>query len=250
MLEVRPTRRRKGTVRFAFAALAAAVFVAFGPSVPDALAQKGDMQPSQQAQQGQQRQTPTLKTEDIEWFKLCQDVPNRSAPDQKREECATSYEAYNPVTGQLLLMVQAKTVPGVDDQDRFIVTLPIGLFLPIGAQAKIDESEPVQLQFVYCLVQGCVATLAKNEDHKPFLDKLKKGGKLAVVASTLQGQPYVSGIPLEGFTKAMKGKPMEMKDYQKKAEKVRESVMARRAEIEKKRAEMKKQQGGGQQNPQ
>jgi len=235
MLNVRRTRRRKGTVGFAVAALAAAVFLTFGLTAPEVLAQKGDKQPAQQAQQGQQKPPPRLNTEDIEWFKLCQDVPKRKTPNEKRQECATSYEAYNPLTGQLLLMVQAKTVPGADNEDRFIVTLPIGLFLPIGAQAKIDESEPVQLQFVYCLPQGCVATLAKNEDHKPFLDKLKKGGKLAVVASTLQGQPYVSGIPLEGFTNAIKGKPIDMKAYKAKAKKVEGVIKARRAEFEKKR---------------
>ena len=249
MMDVRPTRHRKGIFVFAIAALAAFAFLALGLAAPEAsaqqLAQKADKQP-------EQAQPKRLATEDIEWFKLCQDVPKREAPTEKRQECAISYEAYNPVTGQLLLMVQAKTVPGKADEDRFIVTVPIGLFIPAGAQARIDEDDPVKLTFVYCLAQGCVATMLKNEDHKAFLDKLQKGGKLTVLASTLQGQPYVSGIPLDGFTKAMKGKPMDVKAYQAKAKTVSEAIMKRRTELQKKIADAKKNKdaASGQQKPQ
>lgn len=251
MMDVRPTGHRKGMFVFAIAALAAFAFLALSPAAPEAgaqqLAQKADKQPAQQGQPQPQR----LQTEDIEWFKLCQDVPKREAPQEKRQECATSYEAYNPVTGQLLLMVQAKTVPGQAEEDRFIVTVPIGLFIPAGAQARIDEDDPVRLTFVYCLVQGCVATLLKNDDHKPFLDKLQKGGKLTVMASTLQGQPYVSGIPLKGYTKAMKGNPMDVKAYQAKAKSVSEKIMKRRADLQKKIADAKKnKEAGGEQKPQ
>lgn len=251
MMDVSPTGHRRGTFVFAVAALAAFTFFAIGLMAPEAvaqqLAQKADKQPAQQAQQQPKR----LKTEDIEWFKLCQDVPKREAPTEKRQECATSYEAYNPITGQLLLMVQAKTVPGVGDEDRFIVTVPNGLFIPAGAQARIDEEQPVKLSFVYCLVQGCVATLLKNGDHKPFLDKLQKGGKLTVMASTLQGQPYVSGIPLDGYTKAMKGKPMDVKAYKAKAKTVSDTIMKRRADLQKKITDAKKNKdAAGEQKPQ
>jgi invasion protein IalB len=158
MMDARPTGHRKGMFVFATAAAAAFVFVALSSAAPEAIAQKVAQKADKQAAQ---QQTKRLETEDIEWFKLCQDVPKREAPKEKRQECATSYEAYNPVTGQLLLMVQAKMVPGKADEDRFIVTVPIGLFLPAGAQARIDEDDPVKLTFVYCLVLGCVATLVK-----------------------------------------------------------------------------------------
>jgi invasion protein IalB len=248
MMDVRPTGHRKGMFVFAIAPLAALAFLALGLAAPEAGAQQLAQKADKQAAQAQPKRLPT---EDIEWFKLCQDVPKREAPKEKRQECATSYEAYNPVTGQLLLMVQAKTVPGQADEDRFIVTVPIGLFIPAGAQARIDEDDPVRLTFVYCLAQGCIATMLKNEDHKPFLDKLQKGGKLTVLASTLQGQAYVSGIPLDGFTKAIKGKPMDVKAYQAKAKKVSEAIMARRADLQKKMADAKKnKEAAGQKKPQ
>lgn len=249
MMDARPMGYGKGMFVFAIAALAAFAFFAIGLAAPEAGAQQLAQKADKQAEQ--QKKPARLQTEDIEWFKLCQDVPQRETPQEKRQECATSYEAYNPVTGQLLLMVQAKTVPGKAEEDRFIVTVPIGLFIPAGAQARVDEDEPVRLTFVYCLVQGCVATLLKNDAHKPFLDKLQKGGKLTVMASTLQGQPYVSGIPLDGFTKAMQGKPMDVKAYQARAKKVSETIMARRAEMQKKMADAKKKKDAtGEQKPQ
>ena len=68
---------------------------------------------------------------------------------------------------------------------------------------------------------------------------LQKGGKLTVMASTLQGQPYVSGIPLDGYTKAMKGKPMDVKAYKAKAKTVSDTIMKRRANLQKKIADAK-----------
>ena len=183
----------------------------------------------------------TLKPETIEWYKLCYDIPNPKDPKQKKQECATSNESYHPITGQLLLLALVKT--DMDSKNEsFMVTVPLGAFLPTGAQAKVDDDKPLPMRFVYCAQPGCVATLPTPKEVPDFIKKLQSGKELTVVYSDIRGQPRGLKIELKGFSGAHKGKSIDREKYIARAKEIEKAVRARQEELKKRIAEAQKKE--------
>jgi invasion protein IalB len=182
-----------------------------------------------------------LKPEKISWYKLCYDIPNAKDQTKKRQECATSDESYHPVTGQLALLALVKT-DVESKQDSFMVTVPLGAFIPTGAQARVDKEKPVPLRFVYCAQPGCVATMPSPKEVPDFIKKLQSGKELIVQYSDVRGQPRGLKIALKGFTNAYKGKSIKREKYIERAKSIETKVKARQAELKKRFAEAQKNQ--------
>jgi invasion protein IalB len=184
-----------------------------------------------------------IPPEAIKWYKLCYDIPDPSDPKQqkKKKECATSYEAYQPVTGQLLLLALIKTDLATKEES-FMVTVPLGAFIPTGAQARVDEDKPVPLRFVYCAQPGCVATFPSKKEVGDFVKKLQAGKDLTVVYSDIRGQPRGLKIELKGFSGAHKGKSIQREKYVELAKAIQKKVEARQTELRKRITEAQEKQ--------
>ena len=180
-----------------------------------------------------------LKPEKISWYKLCYDIPDAKDQKKKRKECATSDESYHPVTGQLALLALVKT-DVKSKQDSFMVTVPLGAFIPTGAQARVDEEKPVPLRFVYCAQPCCVATMPSPKEVPGFIKKLQAGKELVVQYSDVRGQPRGLKIALKGFSSAYKGKSIKREKYIERAKSVETKVKARQKEFKKRIAEARK----------
>jgi len=182
-----------------------------------------------------------IPPEAIKWYKLCYDIPDAKDPKKKKKECATSYEAYQPVTGQLLLLALIKTDVATKEES-FMVTVPLGAFIPTGAQARVDEEKPVPLRFVYCAQPGCVATFPAKTEVPDFIKMLQSGKDLTVVYSDIRGQPRGLKIALKGFSGALKGKSIKREKYVERAKAIQKKVEARQTELRKRIAESQKKQ--------
>ena len=160
---------------------------------------------SPMAQEG--KQTPAGVEGDVSgWVKLC-------AKDEhfgNAGVCLVKYEELESQTGSVLLTAAVRTV---EDGHQLIVNVPVAYTLVIsaGLQAKIDDGEPVSMQFSVCLPTSCQAQVALN---KEMLQRMMAGKQLVIAAVNMQKKTLGFPVPLLGFRKAWEGAPVDTMKYQ------------------------------------
>ncbi len=195
-------------------ALGAAFLVATAGLVAPATAQDGE----------QQKQSA--------WVKLCEKAPMlKPGKDGKQEKeqkeiCLTHHERLDGNTGMVLVSAALRKVEGSDKQS-LMVMVPLGMAIPAGVRAavyspeqwakaakkeQIDEKalKPFKLNYSLCHPAGCTA---ETEATPELIDSMKKGGGLMILAVNAATQPIGFPVPLDGFTAAYDGKPVDNKAY-------------------------------------
>ena len=86
------------------------------------------------------------------WVKVC-------TADEKTDNtqvCLVRYEGLDPKTGAILISVAVRTIEG-EDKKHLLVNMPTAysLVMPAGVQIKIDEGEPIQLQYAVFFPTSC-----------------------------------------------------------------------------------------------
>jgi invasion protein IalB len=141
------------------------------------------------------------------WVKVC----GKNEESANNEVCIVKYEELDPRTGSVLLSAAVRTVEGEPGQQLVInVSSAYTLVIPAGVQARIDEGEPVAMQFGVCLPTICQAQMALS---KEMLQKIISGKKLAVAAANAQ-KSMVFLVPLLGFQKSWTGASTDAVKYQ------------------------------------
>ena len=129
------------------------------------------------AQQGQQVPAGAAKGDVSGWVKVC----GKDEQSANNQVCLVKYEELDPRTGSVLLSAAVRTVEGESGQQLVInVSSAYTLIIPAGLRARIDEGEPVSMQFGVCLPTSCQAQMALSEE---MLQKLISGKKLTVAAA-------------------------------------------------------------------
>ncbi|ODA68635.1 Invasion associated locus B (IalB) protein [Methyloligella halotolerans] len=173
------------------------------------------------------------------WVKLCE----KNAQTQDKEICLTHHERLDGNTGMVLVAAAIRKVEG-EDTETFLVRLPtaIALAIPAGVQIRIDEGEPLRLPYTLCYATSCQAEM----ELKPELLKELRGGKQLVVAAVnLQRKAIGFPVPLEGFSKAYDGEPVDKAKYQEARRRLMEMIRKRQTELANKAAEAEAEKEGG-----
>ena len=236
MKYVTPAGDAKGTFKLAHwiaVALIAVFAVSFGLSAHAQKAAK-ESRVTKKAPQVQQ-----LKPEVIDWYKICYDRPDPKKPETKLKECITTYEAYHPLTAIPMAIVSVKS-DAKSKVANLMVTVPLGTFIPSGSQLTVDENKPVPMRFVYCAQQGCIAQMPKPSEAPGIVKQFQAGKQLKVVFADVRGAPGGVLVDLKGFSKALKGKAIDQKQYVEKAKKIEGRVKVRQEEFKKRLAEAQK----------
>jgi invasion protein IalB len=151
--------------------------------------------------------TGAAKADVSGWVKICA----KNEESANNQICIVKYEELDPRTGSLLLSAAVRTVEGEPGQQLIInVSSAYSLIIPAGLQARIDEGEPVSMQFGVCLPTSCQAQMTLS---KEMLQKIISGKKLAVAAANAQ-KSMVFLVPLLGFQKSWTGVPTDAAKYQ------------------------------------
>lgn len=186
------------------------------------------------------------------WVKLCEKAPLvKAGKDGKKQEetkeiCLTHHERLDGNTGMVLVSAAIRKVEGSDHQS-LMVMVPLGMAIPAGVRAavyspeqwaraakneKVDDKElkPFTLKYSLCHPAGCTAeTVATPE----MIASMKKGGGIMVLAMNAATQPIGFPVPLDGFTAAYDGPPVDNAAYAK----ARGQLMAQIRERQKKAVE-------------
>ncbi len=194
------------------------------------------------------------------WVKLCEKTPlvkkGADGKDLKEEKdiCLTHHERLDGNSGMVLVSAAIREVEG-QDKKHLMIMVPLGMALPPGLRAavytkdqwakiakneKVDDKElkPVDLKYSLCHASGCTAEI---EADAAIVDQMKVGGGLMVVAMNAAAQPIGFPVPLDGFTEAFAGKPIDNAEYKKARGQLMAQIRDRqKAAIEKFKAEQMK----------
>jgi invasion protein IalB len=172
------------------------------------------------------------------WIKICDDVKLQEVKDQKatsKKICMTHHESLSARTGTPLVSAAVRNVAG-HDKERFLVTVPLGMAIPAGVHVKVDDKEPLKFKYSFCHVAGCVAETPMTPE---LLKQMRAGKKLVVATISISGKPVGFPIPLSGFDKAYKGKPIDGEKYANARKAMMLEIRKRQVELAKK-AELEK----------
>jgi invasion protein IalB len=194
------------------------------------------------------------------WVKLCEKTPlmkkGEDGKEVKEEKdiCLTHHERLDGNSGMVLVSAAIREVEG-QDKKHLMIMVPLGMALPPGLRTavytkdqwakvakneKIDDKElkPVDLKYSLCHASGCTAEV---EADAALLDQLKAGGGIMVVAVNAGAQPVGFPVPLDGFSDAFAGKPVDNAEYKKARGQLMAQIRERqKAALEKFKAEQLK----------
>jgi invasion protein IalB len=167
------------------------------------------------------------------WVKLCEKSPlvhkDKDGKDVKEENiCLTHHERLDGNSGMVLVSAAIRQVEG-NEHDHLMVMVPLGMALPPGLKAavytkeqwekaakneQVDDKElkPIDLKYSLCHSSGCTAEVEATKD---IVDQMKSGGGIMILAMNAQAQPIGFPVPLDGFTDAFAGKPVDNAEYKK-----------------------------------
>jgi invasion protein IalB len=151
------------------------------------------------ATRGQQQGRPLMYTP---WRKVCfkatQDAGSKMV-------CRTTINGKWD-TGQIAIRVDLIEREG-DPVARLQMFLPPGSFLQPGIKLTVDKGAPMQIPYVICLTNGCVAGSAANA---ALIHDLESGQMLTLESVNSNVVGVTNSIPLNEFAKVHQGAPMQI----------------------------------------
>jgi invasion protein IalB len=197
------------------------------------------------------------------WVKLCEKAPmvkkDKDGKDVKEDKniCLTHHERLDGNSGMVLVSAAIRQVEG-QDKEGLMIMVPLGMVIPAGIKVivytkdqwtkanstdnkeKFDAKDlkTIDLKYSLCLPGGCTAEIEATKD---LIDLMKVGGGLGVFVINANGQPIPLPVPLDGFTEALDGKPVDNEEYKKKRGQLMAQIRQRQQEAyEKYKAEQMK----------
>lgn len=123
------------------------------------------------------------------WLKVCSEL------DDGGQACIMRQVVTNTgvFTGSFLL----RNDPTQESRLLAVASVPVGVLLPFGMSWQIDTGKPVRVPFMLCDPQACSAQLVINES---YVQSLKRGNTLTLIAKNRQNEDITIPITLAGFT--------------------------------------------------
>jgi len=129
------------------------------------------------------------------WLKVCDPLP-----DGKGNACIMRQVVV--ANGQFLGSFLLRDDPGQESRLLAVAAVPLGVLLPFGLTWQIDGSKPIRVPFMLCDPTSCATQLVINE---AYVNSLKKGGTLKLIAKNRQNKDLAIDINLAGFTAVYDG---------------------------------------------
>ncbi|RDE09837.1 invasion associated locus B family protein [Pelagibacterium lacus] len=123
------------------------------------------------------------------WLKVCSEL------DDGGQACIMRQVVTNTgvFTGSFLL----RNDPSQESRLLAVASVPIGVLLPFGLTWQIDGGKPVRVPYMLCDPNACSAQLVVNES---YIQSLKRGNQLKLIAKNRQNEDITIAINLAGFT--------------------------------------------------
>jgi invasion protein IalB len=212
------------------AALCVPSFAQTPPAAPKAAPKANAPAPKQapaqapaQAQQGGGGEQPQITFSP--WAKVC----NKGQEPNAKQVCFTGrdgrLENGMPVVAAVLIE------PEGEPRKILRITLPLGMSLPPGTRAIIDQGQPITAPYSICFNNGC---MADYEASGELIEKMKKGQNLILQGINGSSQAITVGLPLADFAKVHDGPGMDPKQFEAHQSKMQDELQRKGDELRKK----------------
>ena len=185
---------------------------------------------------------PGAATDEATWVKLCM----KNEQTANKQVCLVNHEGLDPNTGMVLVAAAVRSIEGEDKQHLLVrLTTANSLVMPAGVEIKIDDGEPIKLQYAVCFPTSCQVQMELTKD---MFDKMRKGKRMVVAAMNMQQKAMAFPVPLTGFGKTFDGPPVDNAKYEEARRLIMEKFRQRQIDLANKAAEaqQKKDQAGDQ----
>ena len=140
--------------------------------------------------QQQQQLTNIQTSQNGDWTMKCGDLPNSG------RLCEMTQVINNPRDGKPVMQAAVVKPPGEQGALlRFIA--PLGIWLRPGLSLSIDGAEGQNMDFAFCLRQGCIAQIRLSEG---LVNSLKRGSAGTITLQNIRRQKLDFKLSLSGFT--------------------------------------------------
>jgi invasion protein IalB len=150
------------------------------------------------------------------WTKVCLKGQETNA----QQVCFTGKEGR--IDNGMLVIGAVLIEPEGSPSKILRVTLPLGMQLPPGTRAIVDQGQPMTAPYMICFPNGC---MADYEASGELIGKLKKGQSLVVQGINGQGQAVSLPLPLPDFAKAYEGPPTDPKVVEDRQKKLQDEIL-------------------------
>jgi invasion protein IalB len=169
------------------------------PPPPAAAAAGSDAGPASSTAGLPQDQASASRPAAQNWLKVCDPIPaGQKAAGQRACIMRQVVFANNQFLGSFLL----RDDPGQESRLLAVAAVPLGVLLPFGLTWQIDGGKPIRVPYMLCDPQSCASQLVINEQ---YVNALKKGAKLNLIAKNRANQDLVVSINLAGFGQVYDG---------------------------------------------
>src|SRR5882672_2914831 len=151
------------------------------------------------ATRGQQQSRPLTYAP---WRKICFKATQEAG---SKMVCRTTINGRWD-TGQIALRVDLIEREG-DPVARLQILVPPGSFLQPGVKLAVDQGPPVQIPYVICLTNGCVAGSVADAS---FIHNLETGQMLALETVNSNVLGVTNSVPLKDFAEVRQGAPAQI----------------------------------------
>ena len=159
----------------------------------------GNFSEAEIATRGQQQGRPLTYTP---WRKVCFKATQEAG---SKMVCRTTMNGKWD-TGQIAIRVDLIEREG-DPVARLQIFVPPGSFLQPGIKLTVDRGSPMQIPYVICLANGCVAGSAANAS---LIHDLESGQMLALETVNSNVVGVTNSLPLNEFAKVHQGAPAQV----------------------------------------
>src|SRR6476660_6386294 len=99
--------------------------------------------------------------EDSAWVKLWL----KREQTAHKQVCLVNHEGLEPNTGMVLVAAAVRSIEGEDKQHLLVrLTTANSLVMPAGVEIKIDDGEPIKLQYAVCFPTSCQVQMELTKD--------------------------------------------------------------------------------------
>ena len=158
------------------------------------------------------------------WVKLCM----KSEETDNKEICLINHEGLEPNTGMVLVAAAVRKAEGEENQQLLVrVPTAYSLVIPAGVQIRIDEAQPIQLQYSICFPTSCQVQMELTDE---IYQSMRNGKEMIVAGMNMQEKTMGFPIPLTGFSKAYDGPPTDNAKYEEQRRQLMETFRQRQAQ--------------------
>jgi invasion protein IalB len=143
-----------------------------------------------------QRDARAIKYGD--WQKFCFKTPGANMV------CRTTISG-KWETGQSAVRIDLIEREG-ENAGRLQLFLPVGLYLQAGAKLTVDQGKPVQIPYVWCLTNTCIAG---DRANPALIRQMETGQQLKLEVADTNLQSVSTTLPLGQFASIRKAAPSQ-----------------------------------------